>query len=44
LTGLATGGTVKVRVTINGEQKTADGTAAIAGTNDFATFTVVAGM
>lgn len=44
LSGLATGGTVKVRVTINGEQKTADGNAAIAGTNDFATFTVVAGM
>ncbi|MFA7403654.1 MAG: hypothetical protein WC007_06660 [Pelobacteraceae bacterium] len=44
LTGLATGGTIKVRVTINGEQKTADGNAAIAGTNDFATFTVVAGM
>jgi hypothetical protein len=44
LTGLATGGTVKVRVTINGEQKTTDGNTAIAGTNDFATFTIVAGM
>jgi hypothetical protein len=44
LTGLATGGTVKVRISINGEQKTTDGNAAVAGTNDFATFTVVAGM
>jgi len=44
LTGLAAGGTVKVRVVIDGEQKTTDGTAAVAGTNDFATFTVVAEM
>ncbi len=44
LTGLAAGGTVKVRVTIDSEQKTTDGLAAAAGTNDFATFTVVAGM
>jgi hypothetical protein len=44
LAGLATGGTVKVRVAINGEQKTTDGNAAIAGTNDSATFTIVAGM
>lgn len=44
LTGLASGGTVKVRVLIDGEQKTTDGTAAVARTNDFATFTVVAGM
>jgi len=35
LTGLAAGGTVKVRVVIDGEQKTTDGTAAVAGTNDF---------
>jgi hypothetical protein len=44
LTGLASGGTVKVRVKINGEQKTTDGNAAIPGTNDAATFTIVAGM
>jgi YtkA-like protein len=43
LTGLATGGTVKVRLIINGEQKTTDGNVA-AGTNDFATFTIVAAM
>jgi hypothetical protein len=44
LTGLASGGTVKVRVKINGEQKTTDGNAAISGTNDSATFSIVAGM
>jgi hypothetical protein len=44
LTGLMAGGTVRVKVNINGEQKTTDGTAAVAGTNDFATFTIVAGM
>lgn len=44
LTGLAAGGTVRVRITVDGEQKTTDGTAAVAGTNDFATFTVVSGM
>lgn len=44
LTALAMGGSVKVRITVNGEQKTADGTAVVSGTNDTATFTVVAGM
>jgi hypothetical protein len=44
LTGLATGGTIKVRISINGEQKTTDGSAAVAGSNDTATFTIVAGM
>jgi hypothetical protein len=43
LTGLASGGTVKVRVTVNSEQKTTDGLA-VSGTNDSATFTIVAGM
>ncbi len=41
LSGLASGGTVRVKVTINGEQKTSDGT----GTGlNYATFTIVAGM
>ena len=44
LTGLASGGSIKIQVTIDGEQKTTDGAAVVAGTNDFATFTVVAGM
>ena len=44
MTGLAAGGTVKIRVTIDGEQKTSDGTTAVPGTNDFATFFVVAGL
>ncbi len=41
LTGLATGqaGTIRVRVTINSEQKTTDGNAG-SGTNEYATFTV----
>jgi hypothetical protein len=43
LTGLAAGGTVKVREIINSEQKTTDGLA-VSGTNDSATFTIVAGM
>jgi hypothetical protein len=44
LNGLAMGGTIKVRMTINGEQKTTDGNAATTGSNDTASFTVVAGM
>jgi len=41
LSGLASGGTARVKITINGEQKTSDGTAS--GLN-YATFTIVAGM
>jgi hypothetical protein len=44
LTGLSTGGTVKVRVIVNGEQKTTDGAAVTVGANDSATFAIVAGM
>jgi hypothetical protein len=44
LSGLAMGGTIKVRVMVNGEQKTIDGGVVVAGTNDTATFAVVAGM
>lgn len=43
LSGLASGGSIKVRVTINGEQKTTDGNALSVGTNDATTFTIVAG-
>jgi hypothetical protein len=39
LSGLATGGTVRVQVTVNGEQKTTDGSAA-SGTNSYALFSV----
>jgi len=43
LTGLASGGTVSVRVTVNGEQKTTDG-APLAGANGSGAFTIVPGM
>jgi hypothetical protein len=43
LTGLAAGGTVKIREIINSEQKTTDGLA-VSGTNGSATFTIVGGM
>jgi hypothetical protein len=39
LSGLATGGTVRVQVTVNGEKKTTDGSAA-SGTNSYALFSV----
>jgi hypothetical protein len=43
LTGLANGGTIKVRLTVNNEQKSTDGLEVTAA-NDSATFTVAAGM
>ncbi|HEY5973163.1 MAG TPA: hypothetical protein VIU41_00335 [Geobacteraceae bacterium] len=43
LTGLASGGTVLVRMTINGEQKSTNGLA-VAGANGSASFTIAAGM
>jgi hypothetical protein len=45
LTGLSSGvsGSVYVRVTVNGEQKTTDGLP-VTGTNGYATFSVVPGM
>lgn len=43
LTGLASGGTIRARVTVNGEQKTTDG-AALSGSNGYGSFTIVPGM
>lgn len=43
LTGLMTGGTIRVMVSINGEQKTTSGSATLSTTNlDYALFTIVA--
>jgi len=45
LTGLASGGTVRVRLTVNGEQKTTTGSATLSATNmDYTLFTIVGGM
>lgn len=44
LSGLGSGGTIKLRLILNSEQKTTDGLAVSAGANDAATFTVATGM